>query len=302
MPEELALEEGDIVLTTSGDVVSWFFTLAVRDENSQTITDFSHAEMVFRNDKGQLMLGGVFGGQVNGAPLNSRLQMFQKFAVFRAHAPFEKRQKAATILQGWLKDRTINEAEFDYSMNYEPGKRDQLFCAGLVSEAYRLAGIGLPFGLRSWSPNELTFHIEEIINTKLKNLLDVSTIFNSEHFQLVVQWENDQINAEQVLLSKKIVLYLIEQYMNGWKLKVSDGFHLILSVFSPSQIEEQFGRLQISINGLRDDVFKVWDRLSRRGVLESMSKKEKDDLFTEICDRFRTDYFTPINSSKVAVK
>ncbi len=302
MPDNLALEEGDIILTTSGDTVSWFFTLAVRDNQKKSVTDYSHAEMVFRNENGQLMLGGVFGGQVNGAPLYSRLQIFHKFVVFRANASVEKRKKAAQILQGWLKDRKVSEAEFDYSMSYEPGKRDQLFCAGLVNEACRIAGLEFPFGPREWIPNNLTAHIEEIIDTRLKSLLDVGTIFNSQDYKIVLQWENDQADNMRIELSKKIVLYLLDQYHQGWRLKLGNEFNLFLSVFSPSKVEEQFARLRMSLMGFQSDVFAVWNRLSRRGALNSIEESELNALFTMVCDKFREEYFSFTDSVAVATQ
>jgi len=302
LPDKLSLEEGDIILTTSGDVVSWFFTLALRTDHQKSVKPYSHAEMVFRDPKGQMMLGGVFGGQVNGAPLLSRLKIFHKFVVFRANAPLEKRKKAAHILKGWLKDRQVSKAEFDYSMSYEPGKRDQLFCAGLVSEACRIAGLEYPFGPRDWTPNGLTDHIEEIIDTRLKMLLDVSSIFNSQDYRLVLQWENDQSDKNRIQLSKKLVLYLLNQYHQGWKLKLGEEFNLFLSVFSPSQVEEQFARLRMSLTGFRDTVFNIWNRLSRRGVLDSMDDEERDALFTLVCDQYREKYFSIVNPVAVAAQ
>lgn len=293
VPDMVLFEEGDIVLTTNGNVQSWFFALAARTDNTEMRAPFSHAEMVFRNSEGQMMLGGVFGAGVDAAPLGDRLKKFKRIAIFRANAPRKQRIEAAHILQTWMDDPHINEAEFDFSMNYQPGKRESFFCAGIVNEAYRVAGLQTPFGMRDWEPNHLTDHIEEILGRRLGGLLDINSIYYSGAFQLVLEWENDQVKQEKSELSEKIVRYLLKQYEQGLRLKIGKGYNLLLMLADFPNERERFARMSISLNGFRDDVFATWNRLSRRGVIDGLNCVEKSAVLDAIFEKFHGNYFYP---------
>lgn len=291
LPDFSQVEEGDIILTTNGNTQSWLFALAAKNDFKKSTPPFSHAEMAFRNGKGKMMLGGVFAGSLQSDIMSERFPKFYRVAVFRANALQEKRKKAAVTLFKMLNDPSINTAEFDYSMSYEPGKTENLFCAGIINEVCRLSGLAYPFGITDWDNNGLTSHVEEIVGTKLKGLLDLNSLYKSKDYHLVLEWQNDQIENENIQLSKQIIIYLLSQYEEGWKLRTRDDFNLFLAFGDPSQVKEKFGRLKQSLEGFNDDVISTWHRLSRRGTLDGLSDDEKNDLLKVIFEKYHEKYF-----------
>ena len=300
LPDFSLFEEGDIFITTNGTVQSWFFALAARDNSSDTSSPFSHAEMVFRNQEGEMMLGGVFSGSVQAENLTERFPKFYRIAVFRANVSFKKRQEAGQTLYTMINDPHTGNADFDYSMSYTPGKTDSLFCAGLINESCRLSGLSYPFGLRKWTSNTLTGHVEEIIGTQLRGLLDLSSLYSSDNYHLILEWQNDQINNTTVQLSKKIILYLLQQYENGWRLRTNEHFHLISAFANLSPVEKQALQLKSSLNGFGKDVITTWHRLSRRGTLEGLNENEKEALLEVVFKKYREKYFYPVAPADTA--
>ncbi len=301
LPQLTAFEEGDVVVTLSGGIVSWFVTLSFMPERAASMMSFSHAEMVYRDAEGTLMLGGVFQDGVGRALLVDRMGKFHRIAVFRAKAPLKKRKKAAHILREWLEDPKIQDADFNYFFDYKPGKKAALFCAGIVNEAYRVAGLALPFSYLQWTPSTLTSHIEKIVGRKLSGLLDLFSIKESDHFTQVLVWENNQENnMDRVRRSKRIVLYLIQQYENGWRLRSSQGFNPFLKVVSlPDGIERLF-KYKTSLKRFAQDIAATWHRLERRGELEGLDGAEKDALLGTICDKYREKYFYRPDTVRIA--
>jgi len=291
LPDLSQLREGDIVLTTNGNARSWFFVLAANNSSSRDQKVFSHAEMVYRDSNGQLMLGGVFDGAMSGEDLRKRFEKFYRVAVFRANCSFEKRKKAADTLLAWLRDKRLSEAEFDYSMSYEPGRTDKFFCAGIINEAFRMVGFDYPFQLRSWDPNQLTIHIEEIVGTRLKGLLDINSIYRSNNYRLVFEWQNEQRVNKTVDLSKKTILYLLEQYEKGYRLLSTDEFHLGMAFVDPSEVEHQFAQMQRSLFRFSKDVISTWRRLARRGKLNGLTDAEREQFIRAVFTQFHEKYF-----------
>ncbi|WP_167320726.1 hypothetical protein [Desulfocapsa sulfexigens] len=296
LPNLEVFEEGDVVVTFEGSIESWLFFLGGRPDNIESIHPFSHTEMVFRSLEGELMLGGVFDGMVNSALLRERIKKFRRIAVFRAKAGPEKRQKAARVLSGWLaKDSQVAKAKFDYSMNYQPGRTDEFFCAGIINEACRIAALELPFKSVALVPNELTRQIEVLLGVKFDKILGIDTIFSSNYYNHILSWENDQIDKDRIEFSKQIALYLMAQYEQGWRLKLSDGVHLFANMDTMPKI----GRAQMSLRSFQKAVFKTWNRLSRRGELEKLDTIGKTELLATICDKYREEYFDLADAAAV---
>jgi len=285
------IQAGDILITGSGDVESMFLSLALRTTQANDQDTFNHAEMVFRDEDGDLSLGGVFSGQVNAGKLHSRLEDFTSFAVYRPLAPQQQRQKASEILRKWLSDPKIKNAKFDYAFSYEPGKTDNFFCAGIINEANRVAGLPLPFANREWTPNHLSQHLEELLDAKFQGFLDVSSILHSKAYTKILSWQHPDLKLERIRRSKNIVLYLLNQYKQDWKLQPNDKMNIGVALINLPEGVKRLAYLRISLGLFRDDVFATWNRLERRGQLEELDALEKDELLTAIMDKYREKYF-----------
>lgn len=296
VPNISMFQEGDIVITADGGVESWLFALGARSRARDIKTPFSHSEMIFRDTEDQLMIGGVFNGQVNAEPLADRFKKFHRTAIFRSVASANLRLKAALKLRQLLNDSHIKAAEFDYSMNYEPGRTDKLFCAGIINDAWQEVGLPPPFTMRRWQPNRLTEHLEEITGEKVTNLLDLDSIYTSPDFSLVLEWENDQINDRYTKGSEKIIRYLLTQYEQGFRLKASKGPQLLITLGGLSGGEEELARMRISLTLFGQDVLSTWRRLERRGKLTDLSEPQKDALVATIFAKYHEKYFYPANT------
>lgn len=284
------IQVGDIVITSSGNVEALFLSLALRvtqdDQNN-----YDHAEMVFSDLNGELSLGGVYGGQVSAGNLLNRLQGFQSFAIYRPIAPQQQRQKASEILRKWIYDPKINNAEFDYAFSYEPGKTDNFFCAGILNEAYRVSGLPLPFSNREWTPNHLSRHLEELLNAKFQGFLDISSIHHSKDYKKIFSWQRPNLKPDRIQRSKNIVLYLLKQYKQNWRLQPNDKVNIGVALINLPEGVKRLAYLRISLGLFRDDIFATWDRLDRRGQLDELDALEKDNLLTAIMDKYREKYF-----------
>ncbi|GEM_PF-6841746 len=300
IPETAVFQEGDIVVIADGGLESWFLALAARENIDTVKTPFSHSEMVFRNSDNELMIGGVFNGQTNAEPLRKRFEKFHRAAVFRSRASEEKREEAALILRQSLNDPRLRGADFDYSMSYKPGSTDKLFCAGIINDAYTKAGLSAPFGRRRWHENGLTRHVEEIIGSRLTSLVDLNSIYRAGDYSLVLEWQNDQINREHGELSRKIVLYLLDQYDKGLRLKASEQFHLYLDFADLSETARRLGRLRITLAQLQEDIFTTWDLLESRGRLEGLNQDEQDALLAAVLEKYNEKYFYRADAADVS--
>ncbi len=293
LPDAELFREGDIVITADGGVESWLIALAARSDTRVVKTPFSHSEMIFRNTDNQLMIGGVFSGKADSELLEDRFKKFHRAAVFRAITSQDSQIAAARVLQEMLTNTQIQNAQFDYSMSYEPGKTDQLFCAGIINESWQRVGLSTPFGPRQWHPNPFTRHVEEIMGNRMSNLLDLDSLYKSKDFSLVLEWENDQINTKRTQLSRKIVHYLLEQYELGFRLKESKEPNLLLALGGLSEEVEKLARVRISLTLFNNDVTSTWQRLERRGILEKATDDEKDNLIEAIFSKYHENYFYP---------
>ncbi len=293
LPDTTLFQEGDIVITADNGVESWLIALAARSDTRVVETPYSHAEMIFRNADNQLMIGGVFSGKADSELLENRFKKFHRAAVFRANTSRDTQIAAALTLQKMLNDTTVQDADFDYSMSYEPGKTDKLFCAGIINDSWQRVSVSPPFGPRQWQKNNLTSHVEEIMGSRMSTLVDLDSIYNSKDFYLVLEWENNQIHTSKAQLSKKIITYLLAQYELGFRLKTNKEPNLLLALGRLSEEVEQLARVRISLTLFNSDVTSTWQRLQRRGTLEQVTDDEKDDLIKAVFSKYHDKYFYP---------
>lgn len=291
LPDFAPFQEGDIVLTFSGAVESWGLALCTQDPNDAFERPYTHAEAIFRNTRGDLMLGGVSAGRVRARKLKNALREFQHIAVYRSRCAENDRQRVGALLEQWTKDRQFRKAAFDYTLQDVPGRRDAFCCVGFINEAYRTASIAPPFIQTSWTPNAAAQHLGEFLQFEFTSVILVDSVTRHADFGKVLEWENAMFDPEQSALMREMATQALIWYEEGWKLKTSDAFNLGYALIGLPQHLEQTDRTRSQLRLFSLDVLDSWSRLKRRGRLKGLNETQKEELRQAVFHKHRDRYF-----------
>lgn len=285
------VQEGDIVLTFSGAVEAWGMALATQGDLTRFERPYTHAEAVFRDGNGRLMLGGVSEGCIRSRTLLRALPEFQHLALYRSKQKPDQRQNVAALLAEWVKDPTIRAAVFDYTLQDVPGRRDAFCCVGFLNEVYRHAGMPAPFVQTPWSPNAAGRHLGELLGFEFSTIITVDSIAQNPGYEQVLEWRNEYADAEQNTLHEKIARQSLVWYEAGWRLKTSRQFHVGLALARVPQSVKEIERTQVQLRLFAKDVRKTWARFQRRGKLEGLDDAAREDIRQAIFAKYRDRYF-----------
>jgi hypothetical protein len=291
MPDFASFEEGDIVLTFSGAIEAWGIALCTQDPNRPFDRPYTHAEAVYRDARGRLMLGGVSAGYVRARKLKEALPEFQHIAVYRAQRPVPERMQAARQIEAWIHDPRIRAAAFDYTLQDVPGRRDAFCCVGFLNEAYRTAGLEAPFIPTTWTPNAAGRHLGELLRFEFNTVILVDSIAQHPSYEQVLTWRNEHTDPEQNDLMARMAQQALVWYEQGWRLKTSKQFHLGLALVGLPRHLKETDRTRLQLRLFADDVTQTWKRLKRRGKLKGLDDAAQEEMRQAVFAQYRDRYF-----------
>jgi hypothetical protein len=294
-PDTARLEDGDIVLIFGGGVESWLLALCMDPCSNPSPPLYCHAEALYEDRRGCLWLGGVSDGRVRARPFESALREFQDIAVFRADLPLERRRKAAEVIARWVNDPNINSAAFDYTAQDVPGRHSAFSCVGFINEAYREGEVPVPFQRQAWGPNPLRSYVEAVFGRSPEMVVSTSSIFRNPHYRQVLQWHNEQVDAEMVRVNETVARRCLLWHEQGWRLRASAGWQLDAVQAALPRTVGQVVRIRAQVKGLTGDVAGMWNRLRRRGKLEGLTNDQQQARLADICDYYRERCFERVD-------
>jgi hypothetical protein len=286
-PDTTLFEEGDLILTFSGTPRSWMFAFCTDPEADRLDHPYSHVEMLFRNAKGHWMVGGISSGHVAATRLSQSIKGFQHIGVYRSNASREDRSRVADLLKRWLKDPDIQKAQFDLTLQDVPGRRDKFCCVGIINELHRAAGLKAPFASQQWTPNAFGRHMEDLLNTRLKEITTADSLKLNPDFTCIAHWRNDKRDPTIAQINETVARLGFQWYEQGWRMRTSQGIHLGLLLINAQEDLNNTVRTQAHLQMLMQDVYIAWSRLLRRGQLEGLDESEKQSRLEAICQSFR---------------
>lgn len=285
-------QDGDIVLSSSNGPAYWILALSVSSQPEKLKIAYSHAEMVFTQPNGEKMLGGVFSRGVGADTLENRLDEFARFVVFRAKKPKQFRNEIGQRLFTMVNDPVYQQADFDFTFQDVPGRKDKFFCLGLLNEIHREFKLSVPFPYYPGEVNPLAKHFQTILNADFDKALEFESIFNNPTYNKVFEWENSRVhNAQDAWLAEHIARYTLAQYYEGWQLRELNEFNLLLAVADISQELDALARIRSVFREFIEQVSNTWKVMERRGQLDDLSENEKLSILSQISDKYREEYF-----------
>lgn len=286
-PDTSLFEEGDLILTFAGTTRSWGIAFCTNSEAGRHDQPYSHVEMLFRDAKGHWMVGGISVGHVKATPLSKAIKGFECIGVYRSDASPENRSKVAALLKQWLDDPNIQKAQFDFTLQDVPGRRDKFCCVGFINELHRTAHQPPPFTTQPWTPNAFGRHMEDLLNIRFQEITTVDSLKHNPNFTCIAQWHNDKTNPTAALISKTLARLGFQWYEQGWRMRTSKGVHLGLMMIHAQEDLSNTVRTQAHISLFTRDVQTAWWRLLRRGQLEGLDESEKQAKLEAVCESFR---------------
>ena len=291
LPDLSRLEEGDIVLTFSGAIESWCLALSSGLDRDQGQIPYTHAEAVYRDGRGRLMLGGVSQGRVRSRRLKQAFPEFQHIAVYRANQPADRRKQAACLLRQWIANPNIRAATFDYTLQDVPGRRDKFCCVGFLNELFRCSALEAPFRVGEWTPNEAGRHFSELLGYDLSHIILVDSVEGHPGYHNVFTWKNERVDMKRSQLRENIAMQTLSWYDMGWRLKTSERFHIGLALAHVPEPVKRLDRTRSQLCQFACDVMKMWSRLERRGRIKGLDHAQQMDLLQAVCEKYRDRYF-----------
>jgi hypothetical protein len=286
-PDVSQLEDGDLILTFAGAVQSWGIAMCTDPNVSDHDLPYSHVEMLFRDSHGHWMAGGISGGYARARRLSKAIKGFQHAGFFRSNRPKADRDRVATIMAQWLEDPTIRKAEFDYSLQDIPGRRDSFCCVGFINEVHREAGLAPPFATQPWQPNAFGRHLETLLRIRFDEITTVDSLKHNPDYTCVLQWRNNKMDLFVSNIYETLARLGFQWYEEGWRVRSSEGVHLGLLMLDLPEGLDNTVRTRAHITLFTKDVERAWFRLWRRGQLEGLDESEKQAKLEAICESFR---------------
>lgn len=292
LPDLSRMQPGDIVLSFSGGARSWLLALVTSSNPEQVTMPLSHAEMFYYDRFGLPVLGGVFSSKVNSASLNSRLSTFRHIVVYRSRHSREARGKVADTLKQWINDPKINQAAFNYSFMDTPGKKDKFFCLSILNEAHRDNGLPAPFPSLSVKTNAMAEHLKEMFEIQGNQFPKAESLLANPNYFRVLGWRNNRpFDAEKEWLAEQAARMTINYYEQGWRLKIFQGFNLLLAIADLTDQVDTFLRSQSGYSTFVRKIEEEWRVMKRRGQLEGLSEAERLRLVRMIGVKYRAKFF-----------
>lgn len=292
-PDMSAFQPGDIVLTFPMDPVSWLMSFMSSSNPDQLKNPYNHGEVVFIGEDGQKMLGG-FSGKIMSAPLNTRMEKFHKVVVLRAKSPSAYKKTLAAKMAQISNAPHFQNAKFDYSFRDVPGRTSKFYCLGLINEVHRLANAPIPFPHKPIKRNAILTHVEELLQTEIKDGPIIEDLFSDPNYEIVLEWTNNQHKYFDTWFTEHITRYTLDIYEQGWRLKQSDGPAMNLFFWLIDDSDESLDPVKKTIWSFKKfhrEAGIDWEKLSTAGKLDTLTEREKRQLLKTIADKYRDEFF-----------
>lgn len=296
----LALEEGDIILSDGVDMIPSF-----NREFGHPKGPYSHASVyiVFPDKEGQIVDFDNRGIRVH-APAGFMRRSF-KLAILRPN-----QKPAPGALARAFRVLSQRNLRFDFNMAWPDRDSSQSYCAGFVSQLFRLADLSHmdPFPQQEARPLEFwgDWALQHL-GMDLRQAISPNAILSNAHFRLLAEYDNPSPSLKKKFWLTDVTLRKIMHYLRHEQLEIAPpslGSRLVFAATDAgwmegntfTQMPSQRGKVYVTVF---EFVEKVKARVERTLFLHEDKAWSEDDVraLTEaVADAYRNDFFTPRKS------
>lgn len=203
---DVVLQDGDIILTNSGGLFS-----ALNKQYGFPRGPYSHASVYIEgSESGGVLVDFSTDGLIERSPdLGARRSV--ELALIRPKAAPSAGALAAALKQ--LKSRPLR---FDYDMRWPDVGSNSTYCAGLISQLYRLAGMPDPFPpgnvneirrdfMAQWASKHLELDLAQIVSP--------NQVLAREGFELLAEYKPGDITAALPRIITAAVVQKVDDYL-----------------------------------------------------------------------------------------
>jgi hypothetical protein len=292
MPDMQNVREGDMVLTNSGELDSFVLLYMSKGMNSHIEPQYSHAEIIVKDEQGRWCVTGVADSKVRIKPLDEIIMQYGKYAIVRPGYKPEDLQRVATLAKAWSQDEKIRNAEFNYTFEDIPGRTDKFYCVSYINEIYRRCNLTELMPAYKPAPSRFLQHLNRLCHlNKDRTINSTISIFEQPGCQILIKRETPSWDPNKVALNQALCQTMAHWYEQGWQLKQSTQSDLLLKISPYPERVHDVARLRISLTEFAKDVKDCWDRLKRRGQLDSPIPSADNQQMQSIFLKYRERYF-----------
>lgn len=303
MPDMQNVREGDMILTNSGELDSFILLYMSKSTTSHIEPEFSHTEIIVKDDQGRWCVTGVADSKVRIKPLEDTIVHYGKYAIVRPDYKQEDLQRVATLAKDWIKDEKIRNADFNYTFEDIPGQTDKFYCVSYINEIYRRCNLTELMPAYKPDPSRFLQHINRLCNLPEDRTINSTiSIFKQPGHQILVNTETPLWDPVKVALNRALCQTMADWYEQGWQLKQSTQSDLLLKISPYPQKVHDVARLRISLTKFAKDVKDCWERLKRRGQLDSPIPSTDNQQMQSIFLKYRERYFVKTNQGKIPAR
>lgn len=297
----IALQDGDIILSNSGGLFS-----ALNRQYGFPRGPYSHASVYIEDSKtGGVLIDFSGNGLIELSP-DLRAQLSDELALIRPRiAP------PAGALSAALKQLKSRPLQFDYDMRWPNVGSNATYCAGVVSQLYRLAGMPDPFppgnadeargGFMSrWATEQLGLDLNDIVSP--------NRILSLEDFVLLAEYKPTDLAPSLPRIITMAAVQKVNDYLEKDGLSLQPprpGSRFILSLANAglldglplSQIPENRRGTFITLNEFVEKVRMRTSRYLRHHDEIARNEQAVVALTQAVADQYRDIFFAPINSA-----
>lgn len=203
----IVLQDGDIILNTSSSILG-----ALNSQYGFPRGRYAHAMVYVKgsNSAGVLLNYSDDGLEVQ---LDLKLTLSNELALVRP-----KKAPLPNVLLSAMKQLSSRELYFDYDMRWPPIESNTTYCAGFISQLFRLAGMPDPFPPNSqdevsegfmerWAIENLGFDIKQTVSP--------NKVLSLQDYELVAEYKPDDITGSPSRIVAGAVTQKIQRYIES---------------------------------------------------------------------------------------
>jgi len=295
-----------VAITFSGSPTAWFLASAgAPAEKGRNYVPYSHAEIVLSDGEGGFRLAGVSRGKVRRRPIGKALPEFSHMAIYRLRRPPHAGEPVARLVEKWLKDPVVREADFDYAFGSGESGTNKFYCLGFVNEAYRENGFPVPFPSPEKPHDSPALRqLAETFHAHVERTPLAGSLCDNPAYRRVLLWENALRSPEREWRSEQIARIGDGFYREGWRIKPR-RYRFTSAVLAlagplndlPAETEAALA-FKSGISEYLHRVYGAWGRLERRGKLDGLSEAERREWLECICRKYRDEFFERTNGEE----
>ena len=293
------LQDGDVILTLSRSIVSSLMQVGGRPSGP-----FAHADVYVVTPEGGKIVTFTDEGLSIKTPEEFSKNSYLRAVVLRLKQPAQPGRLARAL--EILKKRNL---QFDYKMRWPATDSTSTYCAGAISQLFRLAELPDPFPLSSaGKAGPWDDRIKKLFDIDLTQTVSANAPLYLPDFYVVDDYRNNSTDAIHDFaifqaLIEKAGSYMFDQKLNpkacGFGDKILLGLAEMGITLEDIPIDKVSPKQRESVLATYEFALAVTKRVKRTLYLNQdreWTERDIAELTAAVADGYRDDYFLPDDS------